>query len=311
MFRAVLAVACLIGITEEARTAFGQSTRKTVILEVLAPEDARVFIENQDTQSTGALRRFESPPLSPGKYTYTVKAIISGTNGPQTITRIVDVRPGDFEEIDFRPQGAGDRVPDVMFEGTPEAAVDALLDLAGLKPDDVLWDLGCGDGRIPVAAAYKYGVKARGFDIDPKCVDEARSNVRVNGLEHLVAIEDRDIFTLDLSQGPTVVTLYLLPSLNARLLPQLRKLPDGARVISVGHRMGDIPPDNQVTVDTEDGEYTLYLWRVETLRKHSGPDETKRVAKEATPFANEATIVRVDCPCVFPAPRHCGRIRRR
>ena len=81
----------------------------------------------------------------------------------------------------------------------------------------------------------------------------------------LVAIEDRDIFTLDLSQGPTVVTLYLLPSLNARLLPQLRKLPEGA-ALSVGHRMADIPPDQQVTVDTEDGDYTIYLWRVETLR---------------------------------------------
>ena len=310
MLRAVPAVACLIGISVQARPAFGQSTRKTVILEVLAPEDARVFIENIDTQSTGAIRRFESPPLSPGKYTYTVKAIISGPNGAQTLTRILDIRPGDFEEIDFRPRRAGDRVPDVLFEATPEAAVDELLNLAKLKPGDVLWDLGCGDGRIPVAAAYWYGIKARGFDIDPTCLEEARSNVRVNGLDHLVAIEDRDIFTLDLSQGPTVVTLYLLPSLNARLLPQLRKLPEGARVISVGHRIADIPPDKQVTVDADDGDYTLYLWRVETLRRHTSPEETKPDAKEATPVQAEATAVQAVYPWALRT-RCGGRFRRR
>lgn len=304
MLRNLLSVACLIGTCADARPAFGQSTRKTVILEILAPEDARLLIEDQDTQSAGSVRRFESPRLSPGKYTYTLKAVIAGPNGAQTMTRIVDVRPGDFEEIDFRPRRDGDRVPDVLFEATPDSVVDALLDLAKLKPSDVLWDLGCGDGRIPVAAAYKYGVNARGFEIDPKYLEEARSNVRVNDLEHLVEIEDRDIFTLDLSRGPTVVTLYLLPSLNVRLLPQLQKLPDGARVISVGHRMGDIPSDKQVTVDAEDGDYTLYLWSVETLRRHSGPEET-------TPSAEKATAVQVFCPSAPTTQRWGGRRFRR
>jgi len=304
MLRTLVAVACLIGISADARPALGQSTRKTVILEVLVPEDARVLIENNDTQSTGAIRRFESPPLSPGKYTYTVTAIIAGPNGAEAVTRVVDVRPGDFEEIDFRPRRPGERVPDVLFEGTPDAVVDELLYLARLSPGDVLWDLGCGDGRIPVAAAYKYGIKARGFDIDPKCLEEARSIVRANSLGHLVDIEDRDIFTLDLSQGPTVVTLYLLPSLNVRLLPQLRKLPAGARVISVGHRMGDIPPDRQVTVDAEEGDYTLYLWRVETLRRHSGAEET-------TPTAQVAPAVDATRSWVPPTPRCGKRFRRR
>ena len=143
--------------------------------------------------------------------------------------------------------------------------VEALLDLAQLKADDVLWDLGCGDGRIPVTAARQFGIQARGFEIDPMCLEESRANVAKNGVGKLVAIEDRDIFTLDLSRGPTVVTLYLLPSLNLRLLPQLQRLPAGARVLSVGHRLGDIPPDQQVTVEAED--FVVYLWRVETLRR--------------------------------------------
>ena len=81
-----------------------------------------------------------------------------------------------------------------------------------------------------------------------------------------MTIEERDIFKLDLSKGPTIVTLYLLPSLNAKLLPQLRKLPPGMRVISIAHRMADIKPDKHIVVESELGEFDVYLWKVETLR---------------------------------------------
>ncbi len=130
----------------------------------------------------------------------------------------------------------------------------------------MVWDLGCGDGRIPVTAAREYACKACGFDIDPQRVKDSLANVRQHGVERLVTIEQRDIFTLDLSKGPTIVTLYLLPQLNARLLPQLRKLPPGARVISVAHRLADIKPDRRIEVDTELGEFNVYLWTAETLR---------------------------------------------
>jgi uncharacterized protein (TIGR03000 family) len=265
MPRAVLVLAGFIGLALSDSPAIGQAPRTTVILEVLLPEDARLFIEGEETTATGWMRTFESPPLPPGKYIYTVMAILPGATGQQTITRRIDVRPGDFESIDLRPRRTGERVPDVLYEPTPQKVVEALLDLAQLKADDVLWDLGCGDGRIPVTAARQFGIQARGFEIDPKCLQESRANVEKNGVGKLVAIEDHDIFTLDLSRGPTVVTLYLLPSLNLRLLPQLQQLPAGARVLSVGHRLGDIPPDQQVTVEEED--FVVYLWRVETLRR--------------------------------------------
>jgi hypothetical protein len=90
--------------------------------------------------------------------------------------------------------------------------------------------------------------------------------VRTRGVERLVTIEQRDIFTLDLGKRPTVVTLYLLPRLSARLLPQLRKLPPDARVISVAHRMSDIKPDEHIVVDTALGEFDVYLWKAEALR---------------------------------------------
>src|SRR5262245_11975432 len=102
MARIVFLLAGLIGLAVSPWSALGQSPRTTVILEMLLPEDGRLFIEGKEIAGTGWIRTFESPPLSPGKYTYTVKAILPGAKGQRTITRRVDVRPGDFESIDFR-----------------------------------------------------------------------------------------------------------------------------------------------------------------------------------------------------------------
>ena len=244
---------------------FAQEYRQTVTVEIYLPEGARLFIEGREMSFKGTMRRFVSPPLAPGKYTYTIKAIVPGPDGSRTVTRRIDVRPGDFESIDLRPPG-NRPVADVEYEPTPQKVVDALLRLAKVTKQDVLWDLGCGDGRIPVTAAMEYGCKACGFDIDPQLVKDSLANAREHGVERLVTIQQRDIFTLDLSKEPTIVTLYLLPRLNAKLLPQLRQLPPGARVISVAHRMADIMPDEQIVVDTELGEFDVYLWKAETLR---------------------------------------------
>jgi uncharacterized protein (TIGR03000 family) len=245
--------------------ACAQDYRQTVTVEIYLPEASRLFIEGREMTFTPPMRRFVSPPLLPGKYIYTIKAIIPGPTGLQTVTRRLDMRPGDFESIDLRPAGKRP-IADVEYEPTPQKVVDELLRLAKMTKSDVLWDLGCGDGRIPVAAAKDYGCRACGFDIDPERVKDSLANVRKNGVERLVTIEQRDIFTLDLSQGPTIVVVYLLPRLNAKLLPQLRKLPPGARVISVAHRLADIQPDEQIVVDTELGDFDVYLWKAETLR---------------------------------------------
>jgi hypothetical protein len=148
------------------------------------------------------------------------------------------------------PAGASDaapkkrapvRTPDVIYVPTPQPVVDKMLELAKPKKTDVLYDLGCGDGRIVVTAAKKYGVKAFGYDIDPERVDEAKENVRKNGVEHLLTIEEKDIFTLDLSPA-NIVTLYLLPELNVKLIPQLEKLKPGSRVVTHDFEIEGIKP---------------------------------------------------------------------
>jgi predicted RNA methylase len=137
------------------------------------------------------------------------------------------------------------RSPDVIFVPTPQSAVERMLELAEIKPGDVVYDLGCGDGRIVVTAAKKYGVKAVGFDIDPQRVQESLENVRKNGVEDLVTIKQADIFTLDL-RGANVITLYLLSSLNKKLVPQLEKLKPGVRIVSYSFDMPGITPEKVV-----------------------------------------------------------------
>lgn len=162
------------------------------------------------------------------------------------------------------------RTPDVIYVPTPQPVVDKMLEVAKVTKNDIVYDLGCGDGRIVVTAAKKYGTKAFGFDIDPDRVAEARANVRKNGVEELVTIEQKDIFTLDLSPA-SVVTLYLLPELNVRLIPQLDKLKRGSRVVSHDFDMVGVTPVKQLSVkpEAEARAHEVYLWTI-PLKKTGG-----------------------------------------
>ena len=167
------------------------------------------------------------------------------------------------------------RRPDVVFVPTPQKVVDRMLELAEVKEGDVVYDLGCGDGRIVVTAAKKYKVKAIGYDIDPQRVKEAKENVEKNGVEDLVTIKQEDIFTLDLSEAD-VVTLYLLPSLNVKLIPQLEKLKPGSRIVSHAFDMKGVKPKKVEQVETENGsENTVYLW-VTPLEKEGGAAKSQK-----------------------------------
>lgn len=154
------------------------------------------------------------------------------------------------------------RAPDVIFVPTPQAVVNAMLKLADVGPADVVYDLGCGDGRIVVAAARR-GARSVGIDIDPERVREARENIRKSGVGQRAKVIQGDLFETDISEA-TVVTLYLLSSLNQKLQPRLlAELRPGTRIVSHGFDMGSWEPEKTLDV----GGSTIYLWRVPQRRQ--------------------------------------------
>ncbi len=152
------------------------------------------------------------------------------------------------------------RTPDVPYVPSPQQVVDKMLELAGVKSSDVLYDLGCGDGRIVVTAAKKYGAHATGVDINPERIQEARANAQQAGVLKLVAFEEGDLFQADVHRA-NVVTLYLLPGVNLKLRPRLlTQLRQGSRIVSHSFDMGDWKPAKTAEVDGR----TIYLWIVPT-----------------------------------------------
>ena len=149
------------------------------------------------------------------------------------------------------------RRPDVIYVPTPEEVVEEMLKVANVTGKDVLYDLGSGDGRIPITAAKKYGARGVGIDIDPDRIKEANENLKKSGVGDKVKFIQGDLFTLDLRPA-TVITLYLLPALNLKLRPTLLKLKPGTRIVSHDFDMGDWKPEKTIKVGTR----TVYFWTV-------------------------------------------------
>jgi len=150
------------------------------------------------------------------------------------------------------------QAPDVIYVPTPYEVVDEMLRLAGVKKGDVLYDLGSGDGRIPVTAAKEFGIRAVGIDIDPQRIEEAKENARKNGVTGLVQFRQEDLFRANFREA-TVVTLYLLPDLNVKLRPKLlAELKPGSRIVSHQFDMGTWKPERKVELNGR----TIYLWTV-------------------------------------------------
>jgi ubiquinone/menaquinone biosynthesis C-methylase UbiE len=150
------------------------------------------------------------------------------------------------------------REPDVIYVPTPQEVVDAMLALARVTSKDVVYDLGSGDGRIPITAATKYGARGIGIDINPLRIKEANENLAKTNVGDKVTFLNQDLFEADISDA-TVVTLYLLPELNVKLMPKLKSLRKGTRIVSHSFSMGsEWPPEDTQQV----GSSTIYYWTI-------------------------------------------------
>jgi len=165
-------------------------------------------------------------------------------------------------------RGERKRQPDVPYVPTTEEAVRAMLKLADVKKADIVYDLGCGDGRIVIAAAKTYGARGVGIDIDPDRIQEARENAKKAGVENLVRFEENDLFQANFREA-TVVTLFLLPSINLKLRPKLlQDLKPGTRVVSNTFNMGTWRPEKEQSLPGADDDeigslsHKFFLWKI-------------------------------------------------
>ncbi|MHC0062713.1 class I SAM-dependent methyltransferase [Nostoc sp. UIC 10890] len=174
---------------------------------------------------------------------------------PSTLTGQTETETPSATTPTTQPQ---ERPGDVPYVPTPQPVVDAMLKVAKVGKNDVLYDLGSGDGRIVNTAAQKFGTRGVGIDINPERIQEANDNAQKAGVTDRVKFVQQDLFTTDFSEA-TVVTLYLLPEVNAKLRPKLlSELKPGTRIVSHAFDMGDWKPEQTLTVDGK----TIYYWVV-------------------------------------------------
>jgi uncharacterized protein (TIGR03000 family) len=264
-------IAALLIATVFLGAAHGQSAaeRQSATLRVLLPfEGADLTIEGVPIKKGGTTRTFVSPPLDPaGSYTYTVSARWT-PNDYTTITRtrVVPVRAGAAAEADLREPDT--RQPDdifIRYVPTPNEVVEAMLKLADVGDKDVVYDLGCGDGRIVVTAVSKFKAKRGvGIDLDPQRVKESQANAKAAGVQDRVEFRQEDVLKLKDLGDASVVVLYLSDEVNLRLRPVLQKsLKPGSRIVSHRFTMGDWKPARTIIAKDRDGiPYYLHLWVV-------------------------------------------------
>jgi len=174
-------------------------------------------------------------------------------------------RPGNYLYSSWLRAGEqtakSEQTPDSRYVPTPQRAVDKMLEMAQIKPGDVLYDLGSGDGRIVITAAKRYGIRATGHEIDPRLVKLSQENAARAGVGHLATFQQADVFTLDLS-GASVITLYLHPWLNEALKPQLRKLKPGSRIVAFKFGIKGAKPNQSWVFTTTPILRVIYQWVV-------------------------------------------------
>lgn len=202
----------------------------------------------------------------------------------------LSMRASDWQDVTKAPKAslawAAEkklRAPDSHFIATPHEVVEIMIRLADVRQTDVVYDLGCGDGRIVIAAAKMAGCKAYGFDLDPRMVEISRANVKKENLEAFVTIKQQDIFDLDLSHV-SVVALYLFPELNVALIPQLDKMKPGSRIVTHDYGIDGVDPDVTAVVHRKEGKnHRIFLYTtplrqppVRVLQKWLGTDKKNK-----------------------------------
>jgi uncharacterized protein (TIGR03000 family) len=245
------------------------STTFTVTVPDAATE---LVIDGKSIPGDGTSRTFETPPLAAGTHRYTFTASWRpNTYTTMTRTKTVSFRAGERVTVDLTVEDPADRVR-VQYVPTPADIADEMVKLAGVSAADVVYEPGCGDARITIAAIKRGAKRGICIDIDAERVEESRAKVKEAGVQDKIDVRLGDALDVrDLSEV-TVVLLYMGDHFNLLVRPVLwRQLPAGARVVSHRFEMGDWKPDKTVTVSSDEGgDYVLHLWTVtEDVKKRT------------------------------------------
>jgi uncharacterized protein (TIGR03000 family) len=230
-------------------------------IKVYLPADAILHVDGAQTQATGEIRNFISPPLIRGKkYVYTLRASWKEGGKEVSIERTARLEAGLDVIVDFRE-------PAQSVENLEPDTIEQLLKLAGIKKGELIYDPKCGDGRVLIAAAQKFGAKGIGFETDSQRVSEALENVKKSGVADSVSIKLQEMAAQDFKDA-NIVALHLSPEGNVKLMPQLAKLAPGTRIVANDSDMKGAKPAKKISISAkaqnagETKEHMLYLWIV-------------------------------------------------
>jgi uncharacterized protein (TIGR03000 family) len=279
MLRRYSALSCLVMgalFLFQVSMATSQDTnKKKVTLSVLLPQaNTTLTIDGVAFKQIGTTRTFTSPPLdTKGTYTYTLQAVWEPNNYTKiTRTHKVKVDPSNDTTLKIDMTKEDPRWKDdivVRFVPTPNEVVDAMCKLGKVGKDDVVYDLGCGDGRMVIRAVEKFGAKRGvGVDLDPNLVKECKVNAKKAKVEGKVEFREGDVLKIDDIPDASVVLLYMGDDINLRLRPILQaKLKPGSRIVSHRFKMGDWEPNTTETLNVDGEEYLVHLWIIGESKK--------------------------------------------
>src|SRR5262245_20665210 len=271
---ALLTSALLAQDKKDEKKAADATTEKPAVVTFRLRENAKLMVDGEEykKQYGSTERKFETPPLKPGVRYYYNAAAVWEPNNYTIITRPrkVTVEAGKNVEVDFGKEDP--EQPDkifVRFVPTPQEVVDGMLKLGKVGKDDVVYDLGCGDGRIPITAVASYGAKRGiGVDLDPQRIKESNDNAKLAGVAEKVEFRQADVLKLKDLANASVVTLYLGDDLNKQLLPLLQKaLKPGSRIVSHRFLIGDWKPDKTEELIVLGGRIQIHLWTIKAEEK--------------------------------------------
>jgi uncharacterized protein (TIGR03000 family) len=264
--RFLLLLVTTLFVPQTPSTAPAQSGQVVTTITVTLPQnDAELSVNGSAVPGAEITRKVETPPLARGtaqKYTVTV-TWQPNTYTTMTRSRNVSFRAGDRVTVDLTREDPTDRVR-VQYVPTPPEIADEMVKLAGVKPSDVVFEPGCGDARITIAAVKAGASRGVGIDLDPERVTESRAKVKEAALDDRVEIRLGDALDIRDLSSASVVFLYMGDHFNMLIRPILwRDLKVGSRVVSHRFTMGDWKPDKTVSLTSPDGyDYELHLWTI-------------------------------------------------